>query len=143
MRQVFLDIGQWCHRKGQCLPQMPGTPGVTQPGPQAPTLPRGTSCYCRTLRLSQGRGGLIGAHRAGPGFWVPKPYPFILHSSWPHPWARPCSAPAVAGLAVAVSQGTAGHWGAGEGAHMKGNWEQELGQGTVGPLSADLGGEHI
>lgn len=55
----------------------------------------------------------------------------------------PCSVPAVAGLAVAVSQGTAGHWGAGEGAHMKGNWEQELGQGTVGPLPADLGGEHI
>lgn len=55
----------------------------------------------------------------------------------------PCSAPAVAGLAVAVSQGTAGHWGAGEGAHMKGNWEQELGQGTVGSLPADLGGEHI
>lgn len=64
-------------------------------------------------------------------------------SSSIHPGPCPCSDPAVAGLAVAVSQGTAGHWGAGEGARMKGNWEQELGRGTVGPLPADLGGEHI
>lgn len=71
---------------------------------------------------------------------IPLHPPFILAAPM---GPCPCSVTAVAGLAVAVSQGTAGHWGAREGAHMKGNWEQELGQGTVDPLPADLGGEHI
>lgn len=66
--QVFLDIGQWCHQKGQCLPQMLRTSRATQLGLRHLPFPHVTSCCCFTLGLSQSHGGFIGTHRAGLGF---------------------------------------------------------------------------
>lgn len=133
---------------------MPSKRAVFPPGAstwgsraQAPPLLLCDFCCCFMLGSSQGHSGHISSHGAGSGFWVLRSHlfapPFILAAPM---GSCPYSAPAVAGLAVAVRQGTTGTGVQQRRGHTMGDWEQEprtegwgLGQGNRGLLSCRPG----
>lgn len=132
-----LRPGSGAIRKGSVSPRCLVPLGPHSPGLRYLPLPHVTSCCCFILGLSQGHGGLTSFLGTGPDFWVLRPYllipPFILAAPM---GPCPCSAPAMAGLAVAVSQGTAGCWGAGEERSYDGGLGAVVRIGRLGELWA-------